>query len=393
MADPAQLHQTLLQTMRDKGVFQDRRVEAAFAAVPRHLFLQGHPLDVIYDDRAIAIKQNEAGLVVSSSSQPTMMALMFQQLRLSEGANVLEIGTATGYNAAVLQQVVGESGRVTTIEIDPELAQQARDNLQSAGYSHVTVVASDAVAGYPPNAPYDAIIATAGVWDVPSAWCDQLKVGGRLVVPIWLDGVQVSAAFVKQDDGTFYSASNSPCAFVYLRGEAAGPRMQKRVGSTSLYLLADDVDRLDTAALHMLLSDDHELCHLGAPLDAPDFWYGFQLYLMLREPSPYVFAVYTVLGEQKVYGLEGRGIAFFSPGSASFAPYEGQGYAHCFGGSDSIVTLQQILADWDALERPGMEKLRLRLMPHGVNTFALPSGKCYTRREHDLYVWLENVPL
>ena len=93
-----------------------------------------------------------------------MMAIMLQQLGLGAGMNVLEIGTASGYNAALIKHVLGEHGHVTSLEIDRDLAEQARENLYSAGYSDVPVVNRDGVSGYEPRAQYDRIIATAGVW-------------------------------------------------------------------------------------------------------------------------------------------------------------------------------------------------------------------------------------
>ena len=102
-----------------------------------------------------------------------------------------------------------------------------------------------------------------GVWDIPRHWLQQLRDDGRLVAPIWLDGVQVSASFVAQGDGAYVSVDNRPCAFVYLQGHAAGPRLRNKVGSTSLVVLADDVDKVDTAALHLLLSERNRMAPIG----------------------------------------------------------------------------------------------------------------------------------
>ena len=388
--EESQLHEALVESLRDKGLLTNPRVDAAFCAVPRHLFLPGMPLEEVYADNAIAIKKDDAGMVVSSSSQPTMMALMIDQLGLGPGQNVLEVGTATGYNAAIMQHIVGDEGHVTTLEIDEDLAQQAAGHLREAGYEHVDVVADDGAAGYPANAPYDCILATVGLWDVPPSWRQQLKPGGVLVAPMWLDGVQVSATFTLEEDGSFYSQHNSPCAFVYLRGAAAGPGVIKRIGSTALYILADEVDKIDTAALHMLLSDDYEQHHLGLPLSPPDYWYGIQLYLMLNEPPGYIFAVFSVIGSQKVYGVDGRGIALFAPGSAVFIPYESEGLVHCYAGADAYLALQETVDEWDRLGRPAVGQLRLRLMPRMSGTPRIKSGKLYTRRDHNLHVWLES---
>ncbi|MBC8098954.1 MAG: methyltransferase, FxLD system, partial [Armatimonadetes bacterium] len=110
---------TLIERLRATGLLNTPLLDAAFSAVARHLFLPGVPLDQVYADNAIPIKYDSEGRVISSSSQPSMMLLMLQQLDLQPGHNVLEIGAGTGYNAAVMQQIVGQSGKVTTVEVDP----------------------------------------------------------------------------------------------------------------------------------------------------------------------------------------------------------------------------------------------------------------------------------
>lgn len=384
------LHKQLIQTMTQRGVLSNQRVKAAFESIPRHLFLPEVPLEQAYSDSAIGIKKDR-GIVISSSSQPTMMAIMLTQLKLEPGHNVLEIGTATGYNAAIMQHIVGDRGHVTSVEIEKDLARSAITHLQNANMSHVNVVHADGVYGYPPRASFDRIVSTVGVWDIPPNWLHQLKPDGRLVVPIWLDGIQVSTAFTPTQAGTYVSYENRPCEFVYLRGEAAGPRMMKQVGSTSLYIVADEVDDIDTAALHLLLSDDHAREYLGQVLSQADYWYGFQLYLMLNEAEDTIFAVYSVAGTQQAYGLEGSGVAIFAAGSAAFLPYGERGAVEIYGGADAYLFAQDKFDEWNSLARPGVPQLRVRLIPKGTAAAAptIERGKLYTRRFHYVHVWLE----
>lgn len=384
-----QLQQSLLEKLKQEGLLNTFGVEAAFLATPRHLFLPNLPLEEVYSDKAIGIKHDADGLLISSSSQPTMMAIMLEQMQVKSGANVLEIGTATGYNAAVLQHIVGEKGLVTSIELDQDLAQQAMLNLRSAGVHRVQVVQGDGAQGYAPRAAYDHIVATVGVWDIPRAWLLQVKSNGALTVPIVVDGVQVSAKFIPQTDGTFLSADNRPCSFVYLRGQNAGPDFRRQVGSSSLYILADQVDEVDTAALHALLSDDHDFCYFDEPLTVDDYWYGYQLYLMLHEPDTFVFAVFAVIDGQQAYGVEGRGIALFTRTSAAFANYSEKGRVHCFAGSDTFMEMQAALDHWQALGKPTMKNLRLRLIPKGAEKPLVDYGKLYERRDNYLHAWLE----
>jgi protein-L-isoaspartate(D-aspartate) O-methyltransferase len=394
-ANADQLRQDLVEHLRARGVLADQRVAAAFAEVPRHRFLPGTPLEKVYSDAAIPIKSDDQGIVVSSSSQPRMMAIMLNQAGVQPGHNVLEIGTATGYNAAITQHIVGDAGSVTSLEIDNDLSRQATKNLHSAGYSMVKVVQVDAAAGYAPRASYDRILSTVGVWDVPEQWLQQLKPDGVLVVPIAMDGVQASAAFKPQPDGTFLSVDNQPCGFVQLRGEGTGPNTMMRVGTTALHLMADDLHKIDSAALHMLLSDDQGLCHLETVIEHFDDWYGFQLYLMLNEPSGYIFAVYVVPEGRKPYGMEYSGMALFAPASAAFAAFQDRGNVHCFAGADAVLAMQEKVDEWKAIGRPRAQELRMRLIPRAQgepqleHIEQLKRGKVYERRQHYLHVWLE----
>ena len=387
-ADTEQLQRDLVETLRRNQALSNAGVATAFSAIPRHLFLPHLDPRDVYRDQAITLKVGAHGETVSSASQPTMMAIMLEQLDLRAGLNVLEIGSATGYNAALIQHLIGGSGSVTTLEIDNDLSEQALDNLYAAGFTQIQVVNRDAVTGYEPRAQYDRIIATAGVWDVPTAWLRQLRDEGLLVVPIWLDGVQVSAAFTKQRDGTLLSADNRPCAFVYLQGLAAGPEVRKRIGSSSLEILADDVDKIDSAALHLLLSEDQEMQHLRADLAPEDYWFGFQLYLMLHEPPRYVFAVYAIPEGESSYGMEGNGILLFTAGSVAFAPYEGGGSVHTFGSADAFLEVQRLYDHWRSADSDLLDRLRLRLVPRGMDVVSGDRGKTFARNDHCLQVWL-----
>ncbi len=391
MAEPEfrQLQSELLRELRSNQLLADPDIDAAFSQIPRHLFLPQFDLTTVYQDKAIALKVSPSGETLSSSSQPTMMAIMLQQLRLAPDMNVLEIGTASGYNAAILSQIVGAGGHTTTLEIDRELAEEARNNLLRAGFGKVLVVDCDAAGGYEPRAQYDRIMATAGVWDVPRKWLQQLRADGRLVVPIWLDGVQVSAAFTPQPDGTYLSVDNRPCAFVYLQGLAAGPDVRKRVGGGYLEVIADDVDKIDTAALHLLLSEDVEIQRLGKVLRPEEFWYGLQLYLMMREPPRYVFAVYAIPEGELAYGMAGNGIMLFRPNSAVFAAYDDGGVVRCYGGAAAFLKLQALFDDWLSLEGPLVNRLSLQLIPLEMGEPLIETGKLFRRKEHYLHVWLD----
>lgn len=217
---PDERRRQLVTNLKVAGTISSAEVERAMRTVPRHLFLPGVPVAEAYADNAVPTHW-ENGLAVSSASQPAMVAIMLEQLEPAPGMRVLEIGAGTGYNAALLAELAGPSGSVTTVDIDPEIVREAREHLDAAGYLEVSAVTADGAAGWPNGAPYDRIILTVGVPDVTDAWFDQLRDGGVLVLPIWLGGTEASVAFRKRN-GMLVSESASPCGFMRLRGAEAG---------------------------------------------------------------------------------------------------------------------------------------------------------------------------
>jgi protein-L-isoaspartate(D-aspartate) O-methyltransferase len=215
-ASPDELRRRLVETLRADGVLRDPAVERALRTVPRHLFLPDVPLEHAYSDNAIPTHE-EGGLPISSASQPAIVAIMLQQLRVEPGMRVLEIGAGTGYNAALLAELVGPSGAVTTVDIGEEIAAEARERLASAGYAHITVIAADGAAGWPQNAPYDRIELTVGASDITPSWYEQLRDGGLMTLPLWL-GVSDASVALRKQAGALVSESLAPCGFMRLRG-------------------------------------------------------------------------------------------------------------------------------------------------------------------------------
>lgn len=388
-AEAQKLRRAMVDALKQRGELNDARLEAAFLEIPRHAFLPDVSLEQAYADEAVPIKRDTDGAVISSVSQPAMIAMMLRQLRLSPGDNVLEIGAGSGYNAALMRHVVGAEGNVTTLDLDKDIVELAEKNLQrvSAG-SNVRVVHADGAAGYAPRAAYDRIIATVGVWDVPEAWVRQLKPRGIVVAPIWLEGSQVSAAFTVQPDGTLYSQNNLPCGFIQMRGLAAGPGVTRRIGTSSLLLISNDIQRLDTAALHSLLSEDGEQNLSDIRLN-PGEYSAYVISLVLNVPQDYIFASYTITTNQQAYGIAGHGFALIQSGSACFVPLEGHGEVRTFGGADAFMSLQESMRRWHDLGRPGSRNLRLRLLTYERPLPTITSGKLYHRSDHYLQSWLE----
>jgi protein-L-isoaspartate(D-aspartate) O-methyltransferase len=258
----AELRDRLVTEVQRVSGVRDEHIAAALRDVPRHLFLPHLPPQDAYLDDAIVTKRDAGGQAISSSSQPAIMALMLDQLALAPGQRVLEIGAGTGYNAALMSHITGPAGVVVSVDIDADLASQARQHLAAAGYPDVTVAAADGVGGYPPGAPYDRIIATVGVSDLAPAWLDQAGPGARIVVPLGIRGLQVAVAFERSGSGgCWVSQSVIPCGFMRIRGALAGPERTVVLQPGLSVMLPDG----------LTLADGHEAdgAALAAFLDGP----------------------------------------------------------------------------------------------------------------------------
>lgn len=185
----------------------DARVLAAMAAVPRHHFVPPELETQAYDDMPLPIGHG------ATISQPYIVALMTQAALIRPGQRVLEVGTGSGYQAAILAQLTDQ---VYTIELVPALAQAAAERLARLGYSQVTVQTGDGYQGWPEHAPFDAILVTAAAPEVPAALKEQLKDGGRLVIPVGpIFGPQYLLRLTKEGN-TFKEEVITPVAFVPL---------------------------------------------------------------------------------------------------------------------------------------------------------------------------------
>jgi protein-L-isoaspartate(D-aspartate) O-methyltransferase len=180
----------------------------AMRSTPRHLFVPAGVRSMAYEDHPLPIGYG------ATISQPYIVALMTELLAPAKRHRVLEIGTGSGYQAAILGQLAAE---VYTVEIVPELAQSAAKRLRELGYANVTVRLGDGSKGWPERAPFDGIVVTAAPPEVPEALIAQLSRGGRLVAPVGSMGAQELIVIEKKADGTIRRRSICPVSFVPMK--------------------------------------------------------------------------------------------------------------------------------------------------------------------------------
>ncbi|MGH7867688.1 MAG: methyltransferase, FxLD system, partial [Candidatus Dormibacteraceae bacterium] len=254
-ANPHQLRLALVERIGKLGAFKSEQVREAFLTVPRERFLPVVDAAMAYAPKPVVTKRAADETAVSSASSPYIVASMLEQLEITPGNKVLEIGAATGINAALIAELSGSEGKVVTIEFDDDLAAGARANLVAAGYDAIEVICGDGAFGHETGAPYDRIIVTAGAWDISTAWWDQLAIGGRIVVPLRLhgSGLTRSIAFDLQNSDRMISTSAVVCGFVPMRGAAEMGERHIRLADDAI-LKIDTADQPDESALTQALT-------------------------------------------------------------------------------------------------------------------------------------------
>lgn len=364
-------------------------VSEAFRAVPRHVYLPGEPAAQAYDDTAIVIKSDADGLPVSASTQPAMMAIMLEQLGLAPGHRVLEIGTGSAYNAALIAQIVGGSGSVVTIDIDPDLVDRARANLAAAGSANVTVCCGDGAAGVPGHAPYDRIIVTAGVWDLEPQWLAQVSPGGRVVAPLSVRGIQLAVAF-ERATAHWEGRLARRCGFIRMTGLSAGPEAVVPLGpQPGLHAVVADGAEPGARPLYEALSGPAAAVPVPSGLQVGDVaeLADLDLWLALTEPD---LSRVNMMGRhegranQAQRAIAGRlpvgGFAQSdSAGRVAVAaltvppgrtrnglPFEIALHGYGPGGAALARHLAERAVVWDALGRPGTKTLELAAYPAGT---------------------------
>ena len=210
-SDWIKLRKEMVDNQIKERKISDTRVIQAMERVPRHLFiLEQNKMDA-YQDRPVPIGFGQ------TISQPYIVALMTEVLQLKKGEKVLEVGSGSGYQAAILAEIVAE---IYTIEIIPDLANFAQKNLNRSGYSKVTVKTGDGYLGWKEFGPFDAISVTCAPENVPPPLMEQLKENGRMVIPVGREGEIQDLILLKKIAGKLQKQTILPVRFVPMQGES-----------------------------------------------------------------------------------------------------------------------------------------------------------------------------
>jgi protein-L-isoaspartate(D-aspartate) O-methyltransferase len=375
------LRRELIEQLRQDGHLHSARVAAALEAVPREVFVPGVPLEEVYRASEAIVTKKLDGVSVSSASAPEVMALMLEQLDPQPGQRVLEIGAGTGYNAALLSYLVGESGEVVTLDIDEDLVLGAREHLRQTGYGSVKVVQTDGALGYPDQRAFDRIILTVASHDIAPAWRDQLaRPHGRLVLPLGLRGPQRCVAF-KQADDHLVSDSMRNCAFIPLRGVLAGGAGRVSLDAGGGIVLTGDEEALPVSVEDVvaLLKAPMRSRRTGISISSLEFREGLHVWLVTHQPG-----IYTLWGDARVpdlFGLVERSgvhgtlccLAATGLGLLAWADAvdgEAGGGELCVlapAGSDEVAEqMHTMLAAWVAAGRPMDAQLQVRAYARGT---------------------------
>ncbi len=205
--EPPQAQRELVETLRNQAGLTDPRIIEAFLTIPREAFVPRELSQRAFDDVALPIGEEQ------TISQPSMLAIMLQELDLAPGLHVLEVGSGSGYAAALLSRLVGS---VHGVERRPELVRRARRCLDELGIQNVTLHEADGSLGLAEFGPYDRILVSAGATSIPEALLAELRESGKLVMPVGTSEMQTLVTCERDNKGLLHWRSGTPCLFVPL---------------------------------------------------------------------------------------------------------------------------------------------------------------------------------
>lgn len=382
--EATRLRNTVVDTLSAEGWITSPEVEAVMRAVPRHEFAPEASLAAAYEPYAPVITKTDGfGVQLSSVSAPQIQALMLEQAQVRRGMRVLEIGSG-GLNAAYLAELVGEEGDVVTVDIDPGVTERARRLLDEHGYSRVTVVTADAAQAIPGLGQVDVVMVTAGAWDIPPAWVDQLTPEGRLVVPLRVRGLTRCVAFTRVGDH-LVSDCAKVCGFVPMQGSAAHDEELLLVaGTREIGLRFDDGLPPDPSLLDNAVTTPRYETWTGVTVGISELIDTLQMHLAIAVPGFCIMTVDPDL-DSGIVSPANRGFALAAVDGPDFAYLttrrtEDNAHVeygvHALGpGAGALArTLAAHVRDWDRDHRGGPSPV-IRVYPAGTPDDQVPGDR------------------
>lgn len=376
---------------RNDQRLSDRVIEAFFK-VPRHQFVSNYRnhgnekwfevtsenldqhLGTIYADHPLILKGTDEDFrsksgskQVSTISQPSFVLRLLDLLDLKEGQSAFELGTASGWNAALMSHLVGPTGKVFTAEIISELAEQAKNRISTSGFENVTVLSGDAGDGSPDGAPFDRVMFTAGAFDLPLAFHRQIKDGGLLLFVLKNKGGSDNLLLLKKTGNFFESVYASPCGFVPMTGKHHLPEMEEQ--DLSSFLKSKDIGEQVFSKKSFWWgsgSDGHFLWQTSA----------LRSFLSLFENFEPVYAE-----AEKDEGMFG----WYDADSSSFALAKA-GELLNFGNDIASSKLITRIKEWVEIGMPTLTNLNLRIYPADAAP-EIPKSAWISKRKQSLFVW------
>ncbi|WP_019629699.1 methyltransferase, FxLD system [Actinomadura atramentaria] len=374
-----------------KGLVMRADVERAMRTVPRDRFIPEATLEEAYKNTAVITKRR-GDETVSSVSAPFLIAEMLGQaadaLDGLGGRDVLEIGSG-GYNAALLRELVGRTGSVTTVDIDADVTDRAAACLAAAGYNDVTVVCADAEHAIEPDRHFDLIIVTVGAWDIPPAWREQLTEGGVLVVPLRTFGTTRSWALRRAGD-RLVSHSHRQCGFVAMQG--AGAHTMRYVDiADGVHLRLDEGEQIDVDAAKGVLTQPRSEAWAGLDLSPRTRLHDLSLWhaTRLREQAVILTAQESAIESGLVAPSWRNGTsATFHNGTLAYRTlrwtdrrFDLGAYGH---GPEAFAAAERMVEHMRAWVEAGCPPPELQILPAHTPDGDLPDGAVLDKRHSRL---------
>lgn len=392
------LRRSMIHDLREMAAIVSDPVAAAFDAVPRHLFAPEVSPEAAYAaNTPVVTKRDPHGVAISSVSAAHIQACMLEQAELSPGMRVLEIGSG-GYNAALISEIVGPTGSVISLDIDPEIVTRARECLDAAGYDQVVVELGDAEQGLAEHAPFDRVIVTVGAWDIPPAWINQLTDSGRIVVPLRVNGLTRSFTLERAGDH-LVSLDYRLCGFVPMQGIGSYADKIISLDPAGVAVRFDGQPAVDVDALRAAVASPRVERWSGVTVGAVEAFDDLDLWIITEADH---FGVLTATQDVIDRGLVSVGRAgaktIISGGSFAYRPaarpsgdeetrYEFGVFAH---GPDADALAEkyiELIRTWDRDHRGG-PGARIEIHPATTPRTGLPPGRVIDKRHtHVVISW------